>query len=206
MVVWLEYLVSRGHERSYTCNHREVRGCIFTLWDWELKVENPNAVFKVQQVVLASSIKNTLQLVYDTESSYGNSQYLFCYICALESHSASYTNENLYFTLYCAPKTKSLHEITRTPGVCVLASWKIQMSAIWRWNCTLNLQRMLHVKLLRLRLSVLLTRFQWCLHTPLLFITAGSFGHCYYLLWGYALPLLAPWPNCGFDTDVVSQE
>lgn len=145
MVVWLEYLVSRGHECPYTCDHRKVRGRIFTLWDWEWKEENLNEIFKVQQVVLANYSKNNFQLVYDTETSYGNSQCLFCYVGALESHCASDTNVNLQFSLFCAPKTKSLHEVTRAAGVCVLASWKVQRSAIWRWNCTFILQRMLCV-------------------------------------------------------------
>lgn len=76
--------------------------------------------------------KNTFQFIYDTETSYGNSQCLFCCVGALESHSASYTNVNLQFTLFWALKTKSLHEVTRAAGVCVLASWKIQKSAIQR--------------------------------------------------------------------------
>lgn len=69
MVVWLEYLVSRGHECSHTCDHREVRGLIFTLWAWELEEENQNEIFKVQQVLLANYTNNTFQLVYDTETS-----------------------------------------------------------------------------------------------------------------------------------------
>lgn len=145
MVVWLEYLVSRGHECSHTCDHREVRGHIFTSWDWEWREENLNEIFKVQQVVLANYSENTFQLVCDTETSYGNSQCLFCYVGALESHSALDTDVNLQFSLFCAPKAKSLHEVTRAAVVCVLASWKVQKSAIWRWNCTFILQTMFSV-------------------------------------------------------------
>lgn len=92
-------------------------------------------------------------------------------------------------TLFCAPKTKSLHEITRAAGVCVLASWKIQKSAIWRWNCTFILQRMLCVKLLRLRLPALWTRFQSCYPT--------AFHHCWHFcLWPLLLVRMCPALAC----------
>lgn len=61
MVVWLEYLVSRGHESSHTCNHGEVCRHFFHFVrlniSLEFKGENQREVFKVQPVVLASYLK-----------------------------------------------------------------------------------------------------------------------------------------------------
>ena len=87
----------------------------------ELKVENLKEIFKVQQVVPASYRRTTLQLVYHTESSYGNSPCLFCCVHVLESYSAASINVNLQFTLFCIPKPnqKSLNEFTRTSGISV---------------------------------------------------------------------------------------
>ena len=128
MVVWLEYLVSRGHESSHTCNHGEVCRHFFTLWDltflWNLKERTREKFLRCSQWCLPVTLRiNNFPVSWWWKKvRWKFSMHIFLHVCS------GITVVDLHYTLFCMPQTHThTHTHTHTQGLWM----KSQGHLIW---------------------------------------------------------------------------
>lgn len=140
MVVWLEYLVSRGHESSHTCNHGEVCRHFFTLWDltflWNLKERTREKFLRCSRWCLPVTLRNNNFPVswWWKKVRWKFSMHIFS-ACVFWNPCCGLA---VYLVLYATDThthTRSLNEISRPSD---LSSWKIhivQLQQAWSGRC-----------------------------------------------------------------------